>query len=171
MRAERLFPFLAIFILLSDLPSSHAGEIRTTRDFENSAFSKRYRAKSSDSWPLKSGGMNFSYAYADSESDSNCSVELSEDRNNVTHYGVVWNGESTLKPARLTAKREEFLKDLLSSISEKIDKDAVVAYVKKNQATRYPGGMNTAPQQKIGNISVRNGVVGPSLIVVLDIRG
>ncbi len=174
MRAGRLFPFLAIFILLSDLPSSHAGEIRTIRDFENSAFSKKYQAKKSDSWALKSGGMNFSYAYADSESSesvSNCGVELSADRNNVTHYGVQWHGESTLKPARLTVKREEFLRDLLSSISEKIHKDAVIAYVKKNQATRYPGGMNTAPQEKIGNILVRSGVVGPSLIVVLDIRG
>jgi hypothetical protein len=124
MTLGRLFRLAPVGLLVASVAS--AGEIRSVRDFEGSAFSQTYRAKSQKSWPLRSGGTNFSYSYADSESDSSAGLEMSPDANRITHYGVSWHGESKQQPATLTPKREKFLRTLLASVNDRINGDAVV---------------------------------------------
>ena len=145
------------------------GEARSILAFEGSTFSKKYPATRKTSWALRSGGMNFSYPYADSESDSGSSVELSSDASRITHYGISWHGESKQLPAKLTLKREAFLRDLLRFIDSNAAADAVVAYVRKNAMLRYSAGMSAAPLHNIGGIGVKAVVVGSSLIITLDV--
>src|SRR5262249_45588544 len=144
-------------------------EIRSIKDFESSAFSRKYPAQRARSWALKSGGTNFSYSYADSESDSSCGVELSHNPQHITRYGISWYGESKQQTAILTRQREAFLRDLVSYIgANNLDANAIVGYVKDNQSKRYPGGMDTAPERTLGQYRMKVGVVGAALLVVLD---
>jgi hypothetical protein len=149
--------------------TAYAGEIRSVADFDSSPFSKKYRATDKRSWKLRVGGMNFSYSYPDSDGDSSAGIEMSPDADRVTHSSVQWHGESRQEPARLTRRREAFLRDLLASVNDKIDADAVVVYVKKNERLRYREGILTAPKQMVGGVDIRAGVVGSGLIVSLDV--
>ena len=85
----------------------------------------------------------------------------------IESFSVSWHGESRQQPARLTARPEAFLKELLASMSSRADANTVVAYVKANQQLRYPDGVATAPERSVGGLRVKAGVTGSSLLVVL----
>lgn len=144
-----------------------AGEVRSTRDFEASAFAKQHKPLRTSSWPLKTDGTSASYAYVDFDSDSSCSVDFTLKGETIEKFTVSWHGESRRQPARLTTRREAFLRELLASMKSRADAGAVVAYVKANQQLRYPDGVATAPERLIGGLNVKAGVTGSSLLVVL----
>jgi hypothetical protein len=160
-----LIPFALVFLVVPSLSIS-AAEIRSLGEFEASAFAKQHRPTEKSSWPLKAGGTVTNYSYADPESDSSCSVEIVLVGDRIQRFSPYWYGESTLQPARFTARRERFLRDLFKSMSSQVDVDKIIVYVKANQAVRYPQGVASAPEQLVGGLHLKVGVTGSSLHVV-----
>ncbi len=75
---------------MTQFVQSAAGDVRTLREFEASAFAKRHRPLRTSSWPLKAGGTNTSYSYVDPDSDSSCSIEFVIKENVIQSFAVSW---------------------------------------------------------------------------------
>lgn len=140
--------------------------ILTLDGFEKSQFLKSYKTLSKSNWQLKTGGTNYSYAFADTDgTDEKISVELSSAPSFLTQLGISFRGSSLRSPATFTQTREKFLRDLLSSTHPDIPIEKVIELVKSEQRRTYDGGSTQMPKIPIGNTSVYVGTVGVSLIV------
>ena len=143
--------------------------ILTLDGFEKSQFLKKYKIVRKSNWSLKTGGTNYSYAFADPEgTDEKISVELSSEPFFLTRLGISFHGTSLRSPATFSQSREIFLRDLLSSTHPDVPIEKVISLVKSEQGRTYDGGSNQMPRVPIGNASVYVGTVGVSLIVGLS---
>ena len=137
-------------------------------ELESSEVFARHRLEKKKHWSLTSGGENFSYTFPDEESGDGIGLEVGPSANNITTVGISWYGESTDRPARLTAAREQFLRDMLSVIFPDIDRDAVVKVTRSEQSKDYPEGSDAMPRHTVGGYKVYVGTVASSLIVGVD---
>lgn len=148
----------------------HSGDVITIDRFENSSFGHEFKFKEKKSWILNTGGKNFSYTYVDPENTySSIGVELSSDENNITVMSILWNGESTLSPAKLTQTKQKMLEKLILSIIPDLKIQDVVNYSIQQQGISYPGGGNTMPRKRVGKYDIHAGHVGQTLIVGIEV--
>ena len=143
--------------------------ILTLEGFEKSQFFKSYKTLSKSNYPLKTGGTNYSYGFADTDgTNQKISVELSSAPSFLTRLGISFYGSSLSSPATFSQSREKFLRDLLSSTHPDIPIEKVIELVKSEQRRAYDGGSTQMPRIPIGNTSVFIGTVGADLIVGLS---
>lgn len=158
-----------VTLTLSKPAASQRVFILTLDGFEKSNFLKTHKPIRKSNWALKTGGTNYSYAFADPEgTDQNVSVDLSSEPLLLTRLGVSFHGTSVANAARFTERRERFLRDLLSSTHPDVHIDRLIALVKSEQARNYDGGSDQMPRVSLGSASAFVGTVGSSLIVGLQ---
>ena len=161
----RLAATVTIAVLPATLLTHAQAKTVSIAQFEKSTFLVKYKLVSKDQWSLRTGGTNFSYSFADTESGRTTSVEMGPTAATVKRLGISWNGRSTLQPARLTQRRQEFLTDLLGACFPGVGADSIASLVKTAQTMNYPDGSDSMPRTKVGMVSVYVGTVGESLIV------
>ena len=137
--------------------------------FEKSVFLKTNNVLRKSHWPLRTGGTNYSFAFADPEgSAERVAVELSSDPAFLTKLGVSFSGRSTESPASFTPRREQFLRSLLSTTHPDIPVDQLIKLISQEQHKYYAGGSDKMPRIQVGNARAFVGTVGAELIVGLD---
>ncbi len=130
---------------------------------------KTYKPVRKSNWSLKTGGTNYSYAFADPDGTAeNLSVELSSNSIFLTKLGVSFHGTSLRNPAIFTERRERFLRALLASTHPDVSIDKIVQLVRSEQGRTYSGGSDAMPRIEVGNAHLFVGTVGATLIVGLD---
>ncbi|WP_141508195.1 hypothetical protein [Ramlibacter sp. WS9] len=147
------------------LATPSVAQSRTIADFESSNFYKKEILISKDpAYDLRTGGRNNSYSFKDTENaDSSIGVELTTKGQDVVEVGIHWNGQSTLRPAKMSPKKIEQLKDLADFWGVPGQAKAIVEYAKSQQSKHYSGGSNQAPRKSLGPISIRCGTTGETL--------
>lgn len=172
IRGRRLTCVALISLLAASLSPCAASQklfILTLDGFEKSAFFKRYKVERKGQWALKTGGTNFSYAYADPDGTAqNLSVELSGEPFLITSVSVSFNGSSLSNPATLTMRKEKFLRDLFASTHPNIPIEKVIARIKSEHTRNYDGGSDQMPRTIVGTASLYAGTSGGSLVVGMD---
>ena len=159
-----VFTIAFTFILSIPPATGRTTKPKTIADFEASAFYQKQTLESKDAWDLRSGGRNNSYTFEDSENPySGFVVELTTKGQNVVKIGIIWYGESTYQPARITSEKMEQLTDL--AIFWGVGKQAkqIIDYAKSQQSKRYNGGSSQAPRKALGKITIHCGTTGESL--------
>ena len=142
--------------------------LTSAKAFEATSFYKK-NFPTKDSWPLKTGGMNNSYSFDDSENlGAHISVSITETNSGPSDVSVIWYGKSTKAPARMTKTKEAFLSDLLSVTAPSVNPKQVVAYIKKVGSKSYSGGSTAMPRTKIAGLNMHAGTAGESLIVGIE---
>lgn len=137
---------------------------KTIADFEASVFFKKQIMERKNAWDLRTGGINNSYAFRDSENPySTFDVELTTKGQDVVEIGIHWNGKSTDQPAKITPKKMGHLTDL--ALFWGIGKQAkqIIDYAKSQQSKRYSGGPDQAPRKILGKITIHCGTTGETL--------
>jgi hypothetical protein len=138
---------------------------RTIADFESSAFYEKQTLISKDpAYNLRTGGKNNSYSFEDPENNySSVGVDLTTKGQDIVEVGIHWNGQSTSRPAKMSPKKIEQLKDLAALWGAHDQANAIVDYVETQQSERYTGGSSQAPRKSIGPISIHCGTTGETL--------
>ncbi|MBK6959502.1 MAG: hypothetical protein IPH22_15525 [Nitrosomonas sp.] len=149
------------------LAAPTVAQSRTISDFESSAFYKKETLVSKDPpYDLRTGGKNNSYSFKDTENtNSSIGVELTTKGQDIVEVGIHWNGQSTLRPAKLSPKKIEQLKTLAAFWGTHSQANAIVDYAKSQQSKHYSGGSNQAPRKSLGPISIYCGTTGETLWV------
>lgn len=149
------------------LAAPTVAQSRTISDFESSAFYKKETLVSKDpAYDLRTGGRNNSYTFKDTENtNSSIGVELTTKGQDIVEVGIHWNGQSTLRPAKLSPKKIEQLKNLATLWGAHGQASAIVDYAKSQQSKHYPSGSDQAPRKSIGPISIYCGTTGETLWV------
>lgn len=156
----------------ADLPPAPSNATKnllaSAKAFEATSFYKK-NFPTKDSWSLKTGGMNNSYSFDDSENlGAHISVSITETKSGPSDVSVIWYGKSTKTPARITKTKEAFLSDLLSVTAPSVNPKQVVAYIKKVGSKSYPGGSTAMPRTTIAGLNMHAGTAGESLIVGIE---
>lgn len=167
--AEGPYRVVSIDADLPPAPSSATKNFLTSaKAFETSDFFKK-NAPKKDSWPLKTGGINNSYSFDDTENlSTSINVSMTETKHGTSNVSVIWYGKSTRAPARMTKTKEAFLADLLRNAAPDISPQQVIEYIKKVGSKDYPDGSTVMPRTSIRGIKMYAGSVGESLIVGIE---
>jgi len=167
--AEGPYRVVSIGASLPPAPSSATKNLLTNaKAFETSDFFTK-NAPKKDSWPLKTGGMNNSYSFDDTENlGTSINVSMTETEHGTSNVSVIWYGKSTRAPARMTKTKEAFLTDVLRNAAPSISPQKVIAYIKKVGSKDYPEGSTVMPRTPIAGIKMHAGSVGESLIVGIE---
>jgi len=156
----------------ADLPlapnSATKNLLTSAKAFETSGFFKKNTPKK-DSWTLKTGGMNNSYSFDDTENlSTSINVSMTETKQGTSNVTVIWYGKSTRAPARMTKTKEAFLTDLLRNAAPGISPQQVIADIKKVGSKDYPDGSTVMPRTSIAGIKMYAGSIGESLIIGIE---
>lgn len=158
--------YLILFASIA-LATPLVAQSRTIADFESSTFYKKETLISKDpAYNLQTGGKNNSYSFKDTENTySSIGVELTTKGQDIVEVGIHWNGQSTLRPAKMAPKKIEQLKDLAAFWGVPGQAKAIVDYAKSQQSKHYSGGSSQAPRKSLGPISIHCGTTGETLWV------
>ncbi|MDO9101045.1 MAG: hypothetical protein Q7J20_03830 [Candidatus Nitrotoga sp.] len=162
----RQHQYLILFASIA-LATPSVAQSRTITDFESSTFYKKETLISKDpAYDLRTGGKNNSYFFKDTENTySSIGVELTTKGQDIVEVGIHWNGQSTLRPAKMAPKKIEQLKDLAAFWGVPGQAKAIVDYAKSQQSKHYSGGSSQAPRKSLGPISIHCGTTGETLWV------
>lgn len=149
------------------LAAPPVAQSRTIADFESSTFYKNETLiTKGPPYDLRTGGKNNSYSFKDTENAySSIGVELTTRGQDIVEVGIHWNGESTLRPAKISSKKIEQLKNLAAFWGVSGQAKSIVDYAKSQQSKHYSGGSNQAPRKSLGPISIHCGTTGETLWV------
>jgi hypothetical protein len=149
------------------LAAPPVAQSRTIADFESSTFYKKETLISKNpAYDLRTGGKNNSYSFKDTENTySSIGVELTTKGQDIVEVGIHWNGQSTLRPAKMSPKKIEQLKDLAAFWGAPGQAKAIVDYAKSQQSKQYSGGSDQAPRKTLGPITIHCGTTGETLWV------
>lgn len=165
-KIKTFFFIILFFVLSSFLATNAATKPKTIADFEASVFFKKQILENKDSWGLRTGGINNSYTFKDSENPySSFGVELTTKGLDVVKIGIHWNGKSTDQPAKITLKKMEHLTQLALFWGVGNQAKEIINYAKSQQSKRYRGGSSQAPRKTLGQITIHCGTTGETLWV------
>jgi len=158
--------FLLLFASIA-LAAPTVAQSRTIVDFESSTFYRKETLISKDpAYDLRTGGKNNSYSFKDTENTySSVGVDLTTKGQDIVEVGIHWNGQSTLRPAKMSPKKIEQLKDLAVFWGVPGQAKAIADYAKSQQSKHYSGGSSQAPRKSLGPITIHCGTTGETLWV------
>jgi len=155
--------------------NSISSEIKTLDDFNKSAFFKKYQqTRPVDSWSLKNGGLNYSFAFSlgSEEPSSILAIEIvfkSKETPMVLSYGVTFYDDlATLsRPTKFTKSKRQILQDFIRSIDSSLPLKDIMVYIQEQSNFDYDRILD-APQKKFTKYFFRAGTVGPDLIIDIE---
>jgi hypothetical protein len=83
----------------------------------------------------------------------------------MSNLGVTFYGNSLSSPARLSTRKQHFIRDLLRSTFPTVDAGAFVVLVRSEAERDYPDGSNSMPRHPIGGELAFAGRVGADLVI------
>jgi hypothetical protein len=168
---------LCFVILVSFVSSAIAGALKTSDDFENSTFAKKYHISGKGkATPLKNGKMDYGYDFslAGNTKITECFAMIevmtkSKTDKTISGYGVMFHDESKpgVTPTPFTPEIKTIVSDFFSSIDSGINVSEAIAYVKAN-SKRKLNKIADAPAKSIGGYKMRVGTVLHELIISID---
>lgn len=158
---------LSLLIASIAITVAPAANSKTIADFESSTFYKKETLISKNpAYDLQTGGRNNSYSFKDTENTySNIGVDLTTKGQDIVKIGVHWNGQSTLHPAKMSAKKIEQINNLAAFWGIPNQAKAIIDYAKLQQLKNYSDGSDQAPRKSIGSINIHCGTTGETLWV------